>query len=242
MARVPGDDPGQASDGELVAAGHAAPIPCVLREAAQQQEGCRPDGRQLLGEIGRGALVGPGFGRVGRSAEARIPAGYLLKSYRTARSAFPAVVLDPAGPCRESGKNGVEWRDSRTGADSSPMVPEARFRPPLWESRVLSRRFGHRTCRSAARSPGVGRAASGIEIPVIPGCEAKSSESSANSRRSGAISRPQLGRQVLSLTVMRVVGAQATRAFATSSNLPERAARRWTPTTPIVKTGDPSLI
>ena len=36
-----------------------------------------------------------------------------LKSYRTARSAFPAVGLDPAGSCRESGTNGLEWRDPR---------------------------------------------------------------------------------------------------------------------------------
>ena len=70
MTRVAGDDPGQASDGELVAAGHAAPVPCVLRKAAQQQEGCRPDGRQFLGEVGKGAMVGPGFGRVGGLPEA----------------------------------------------------------------------------------------------------------------------------------------------------------------------------
>ena len=40
-----------------------------------------------------------------------------LKSYRTARSALPAVVRDPAGPCRESGKTGFEWRDSHALRD-----------------------------------------------------------------------------------------------------------------------------
>ena len=44
---------------------------------------------------------------------ARIPAGNGLKYYRTARSAFSAVVLDLAGTCSESGKTGLEWRDSR---------------------------------------------------------------------------------------------------------------------------------
>ena len=58
---------------------------------------------------------------------ARIPAGNRLKSYRTARSAFPAVGLDPAGSCRESGKAGLEWRESRARTTSSPKVPEARL-------------------------------------------------------------------------------------------------------------------
>ena len=39
---------------------------------------------------------------------AGIPGGDLLKNYRTARSAFPAGGLDLAGPCRDSGKNGLE--------------------------------------------------------------------------------------------------------------------------------------
>ena len=43
--------------------------------------------------------------------EAKITAGHRLKYYRTARSAFPAVGLDPAGPCRESGKTAIEWRE-----------------------------------------------------------------------------------------------------------------------------------
>ena len=60
---------------------------------------------------------------------ARIPAGSRLKSYRTARSAFPAVGLDPTGPCRESGKTGCEWRDSgallvarRRGSEGQPCA------------------------------------------------------------------------------------------------------------------------
>ena len=51
--------------------------------------------------------------RNGGAHEVRIPAGNRLKSYRTARSAFPVVLLDLAGPCCESGKNGVVWRESR---------------------------------------------------------------------------------------------------------------------------------
>jgi len=42
----------------------------------------------------------------------RIPAGSHVSLTRTARSALPAVVLDPAGPCRESGKTGSDWRES----------------------------------------------------------------------------------------------------------------------------------
>ena len=45
----------------------------------------------------------------------RITAGNRLTTYRAARSAFPAVGLDTTGPCRESGKNGPEWRDSQSG-------------------------------------------------------------------------------------------------------------------------------
>ena len=51
----------------------------------------------------------------GGSAEVRITAGNRLTTYRAARSAFPAVGLDPAGPWRESEKNGSEWRDSQDG-------------------------------------------------------------------------------------------------------------------------------
>ena len=47
------------------------------------------------------------------SPEARIPAGSHVKYYRTARSAFSAVLPDLAGPWRESGKNVLEWRDLR---------------------------------------------------------------------------------------------------------------------------------
>ena len=51
--------------------------------------------------------------RVCGSPEARITTGNHVSLTRTARSAFPAVLLDLTGPCRESGKTGVEWRDSR---------------------------------------------------------------------------------------------------------------------------------
>lgn len=51
----------------------------------------------------------------GGSPEVRIRAGNRLTTYRAARSAFPAVGLDPAGPWRESEKNGSEWRDSQDG-------------------------------------------------------------------------------------------------------------------------------
>ena len=52
-------------------------------------------------------------------------AGNLLTTYRTARSAFPAVVLDLTGLFRQSGKIGGEWRDSRLGTVSSPKVSNA---------------------------------------------------------------------------------------------------------------------
>ena len=47
------------------------------------------------------------------SPEAQITAGDHVSQTGTARSAFPAVVPDLAGPYRKSGKTGVEWRDSR---------------------------------------------------------------------------------------------------------------------------------
>ena len=67
----------------------------------------------------------------------RIPAGNRLKSYRAARSAFSAVVLDPTGPCRESGKTGPEWRESpsnsvtsrRACRDSSLSGPKTSIKP-----------------------------------------------------------------------------------------------------------------
>ncbi|MDE2804694.1 MAG: cytochrome P450 [Gemmatimonadota bacterium] len=58
----------------------------------------------------------------------RIPAGNRLTTYRAARSAFPAVGLDTTGLCRESGKNGHEWRDFLgPGAATPPRVSEARL-------------------------------------------------------------------------------------------------------------------
>ena len=53
----------------------------------------------------------------GGSPEARITAESRLKYYRTARSAFPAVLLDLAGPCRESGKTELGWRDFRGSSE-----------------------------------------------------------------------------------------------------------------------------
>ena len=44
--------------------------------------------------------------RNGRVSVVPITAGNRLSLIGTARSAFPAVVLDPAGPCRASGKTG----------------------------------------------------------------------------------------------------------------------------------------
>ena len=41
----------------------------------------------------------------------RIPAGNRLTTYRAARSAFPAVVLDIAGTSCQSGKTGPQWRE-----------------------------------------------------------------------------------------------------------------------------------
>ena len=55
--------------------------------------------------------------RVCGSPRARITAGSHVKSTGTARSAFPAVGLDLAGPYRETGKTGLEWRDSRARVD-----------------------------------------------------------------------------------------------------------------------------
>ena len=111
MARVPRDDPGQASDGELVVAGHAAPVPCVVRKAPQQQEGCRPDGRQLLGQVGERPLVGTRFRRVGGSLTANITAGDHVSSIRTARSAALAVGEHLADPAKNSRNVACERRE-----------------------------------------------------------------------------------------------------------------------------------
>ena len=80
-------------------------------------------------------------------------AGNRLKSYRTARSAFPAVALYPAGPCRESGKTGVEWRDSKHRQYTSrrpqtssnfPILPGQRRALPRypWTENKLNRLVG----------------------------------------------------------------------------------------------------
>jgi len=49
--------------------------------------------------------------RLGGSPETRITAENRLTTYRAARSAFSAVGLDTTGPCRESGKTGLDWRE-----------------------------------------------------------------------------------------------------------------------------------
>ena len=59
---------------------------------------------------------------------ARITAGNRPKSYRTARSALPAVGRYLTPSCRESGKNGFEWRESQPtpwGHASRVREPEA---------------------------------------------------------------------------------------------------------------------
>ncbi len=83
----------------------------VLRLAAGQWI---RDGQTVLvtGATGSGksyiaCALGHQACRLGGTLEARIPAGNHVSLIRTARSAFPAVGLDPAGPYRDSGKTGV---------------------------------------------------------------------------------------------------------------------------------------
>ena len=65
-----------------------------------------------LRDLHPGCPIGAaGFSLGDGSPKARITAETRLTTYRTARSAFSAVLLDPAGPCRESGKKALEWRD-----------------------------------------------------------------------------------------------------------------------------------
>ena len=85
-------------------------------------------------------------------------AGNLLTTYRTARSAFPAVVLDLTGPCRQSGKSEVNG-----GTPASAPYPHRRSRTPALPMLPRRRFFGpHRqskTCRGAA--PGSSRRGTG---------------------------------------------------------------------------------
>ncbi len=82
--------------------------------------------QQIRAEIEAGRLPGPRVYMAGPlvdgpvpiwppsgSPGARITAEDRLTTYRAARSALSVVLLDLAGPCRESGKIVVEWRDSR---------------------------------------------------------------------------------------------------------------------------------
>lgn len=66
----------------------------------------------------------------GRAPEVRITAGNRLKSIGTARSAFPAVGLDPAGPCPDSGKTGIDWRE----------CPQSQFQPVSRSRKATVRR------------------------------------------------------------------------------------------------------
>ena len=70
-------------------------------------------------------------------------AGKHVSLTRAARSAFPAVVLDAAGPSRKSGKEALEWRES--GSHRNPC--SSRFGPLRAPSKCPS--FdGHRGCCS----------------------------------------------------------------------------------------------
>ena len=110
----------------------------------------------------------------GRARTARIPAGNRLTTYRAARSAFPAVVMDPAGPRRDSGKSGPEWRDSRARASSLntavwPRVCRAPPEPPTRASRARGR--GRRpptsSRRTARSSPGSRPPPKGRRLPAL---------------------------------------------------------------------------
>ncbi len=82
--------------------------------------------QQIQAEIEAGRLPGPRVYMAGPlvdgpvpiwppsgSPGAKITAEDRLTTYRAARSALSVVLLDLAGPCRESGKIVVEWRDFR---------------------------------------------------------------------------------------------------------------------------------
>ena len=82
--------------------------------------------------------------------EARIPAGNRLTTYRTARSAFPAVGRGRAPSCRDCGKTGMDWRESGRNADPlrpTLLPPTAMLtrwppRPPYSASSPLSSKTG----------------------------------------------------------------------------------------------------
>ena len=100
--------------------------------------------------------------RAGGIGVAHITAGNRLKSIRTARSAFSAFGRYLTSSSHDSGKNGLEWRDSRprgllaagdSGRPGSPTSREA----------VSSGRISGRTCWSA----GLGATASRMAVPPI---------------------------------------------------------------------------
>jgi len=70
------------------------------------------------------------FRRSSASTEGQIPAGNRLTDYRAARSALPAVGLDLAGSSRQSGKTGVDWRESRASLRLQPWLPRSLLGQP----------------------------------------------------------------------------------------------------------------
>ena len=67
------------------------------------------------------------------SPEDEIPAGNLITTYGTARSAFPAVVLDLAGTSPKAGETDLDGGIPAPCAASSPKVLDATLRPsPRW--------------------------------------------------------------------------------------------------------------
>ena len=70
-----------------------------------------------------------GSGLDGGSLAVQITARSYISSIRTARSAHLAVVLDPAGPCRESGKTALVVR--------AISGPTCRSTVPGWEQSLV---------------------------------------------------------------------------------------------------------
>ena len=75
-----------------------------------------------------------------------------VKSTRTARSALPAVERCLTASCRESGRVGLEWRESRPRSLSRKLSTfSARLRPLEPVERFLSRAFRTFTSLSSVR-------------------------------------------------------------------------------------------
>ena len=99
------------------------------------------------GFAGFGPLTAGKWDRTSGFWIARIPAGNHLKSYRTARSALPAVVLDPAGPYRESGKIVPVWREAKRLGIGGKNTPTSQLRRSV---RPMSVPMRARTARTSA--------------------------------------------------------------------------------------------